>query len=224
MYNNTLELSNKNEFLRKVFFQMVLGLIVTSGVAVGVLSNHTFLQAVAGSYNFIIVLQLVVVLALNFGINKIGNGTAKLLFFLYSGMTGLTMSIIMLIYDPLSVMYVLGVTTIIFVVMAIYGLTTSEDLMAYSKFFRGGLITLVIVSLVNLFLKVSFLYWATSVFAVVLFTGLIAYDVNRIARVFERNNLSDEELSKFSTIGALMLYLDFINLFLNLLRLFGKRR
>jgi FtsH-binding integral membrane protein len=117
----------------------------------------------------------------------------------------------------------LGVTSLIFVGMTIYGLKTKEDLSSYDGFFKGGLIALVIVSLLNLFLKISILGWFISVCAVVLFTALIAYDINRIMNIFQNNNLSEEDYNKFSTIGALMLYLDFVNLFLNLLRLFGRR-
>ena len=136
-------------------------------------------------------------------------------------MNGLVLSVVMLIYNPYSILYVLGVTSLIFVGMTIYGLKTKEDLSSYDGFFKGGLIALVIVSLLNLFLKISILGWFISVCAVVLFTALIAYDINRIVKIFQSNDLTEED--KFSTIGALMLYLDFVNLFLNLLRLFGKR-
>ncbi|MGL5670400.1 MAG: Bax inhibitor-1/YccA family protein, partial [Cetobacterium sp.] len=144
-------------------------------------------------------------------------------FIAYSAMNGLVLSVVMLIYNPYSILYVLGVTSLIFVGMTIYGLKTKEDLSSYDGFFKGGLIALVIVSLLNLFLKISILGWFISVCAVVLFTALIAYDINRIVKIFQSNDLTEEDYNKFSTIGALMLYLDFVNLFLNLLRLFGKR-
>ena len=222
MYNS-IEISTKNNFLRKVFIQMFLGLLITGGVSWYVVQSRPLISFVANYMTFIIVAELLLVLGLNFGINKINSSTAKLLFIAYSAMNGLVLSVVMLIYSPYSILYILGVTSLIFVGMTIYGLKTKEDLSSYDGFFKGGLITLIIVSLLNLFLKISILGWFISVCAVVLFTALIAYDINRIVKIFQNNNLTEEDYNKFSTIGALMLYLDFVNLFLNLLRLFGKR-
>ncbi|ERT68920.1 MULTISPECIES: Bax inhibitor-1/YccA family protein [Cetobacterium] len=222
MYNS-IEISTKNSFLRKVFMQMFLGLLITGGVSWYVVQSQPLISFVANYMTFIIVAELLLVLGINFGINKISSGTAKLLFIAYSAMNGLVLSVVMLIYNPYSILYVLGVTSLIFVGMTIYGLKTKEDLSSYDGFFKGGLIALVIVSLLNLFLKISILGWFISVCAVVLFTALIAYDINRIVKIFQSNDLTEEDYNKFSTIGALMLYLDFVNLFLNLLRLFGKR-
>ncbi len=223
MYNNSIEISTKNSFLRKVFMQMFLGLLITGVVSWYVVQSRPLMAFVGNYMTFIIIAELVLVLGINFGINKISSGVAKLLFIAYSAMNGLVLSIVMLIYNPYSILYVLGVTSLIFVGMTIYGLKTKEDLSSYDGFFKGGLIALVIVSLLNLFLKISILGWFISVCAVVLFTALIAYDINRIVKIFQNNNLSEEDYNKFSTIGALMLYLDFVNLFLNLLRLFGKK-
>ncbi|MGL5658662.1 MAG: Bax inhibitor-1/YccA family protein [Cetobacterium sp.] len=220
---NSIEISTKNSFLRKVFMQMFLGLLVTGGVSWYVVQSQPLISFVANYMTFIIVAELLLVLGINFGINKISSGTAKFLFIAYSAMNGLVLSVVMLIYNPYSILYVLGVTSLIFVGMTIYGLKTKEDLSSYDGFFKGGLIALVIVSLLNLFLKISILGWFISVCAVVLFTALIAYDINRIVKIFQSNDLTEEDYNKFSTIGALMLYLDFVNLFLNLLRLFGKR-
>ena len=223
MYNNSIEISTKNSFLRKVFMQMFLGLLITGVVSWYVVQSRQLMAFVGNYMTFIIIAELVLVLGINFGINKISSGVAKLLFIAYSAMNGLVLSIVMLIYNPYSILYVLGVTSLIFVGMTIYGLRTKEDLSSYDGFFKGGLIALVIVSLLNLFLKISILGWFISVCAVVLFTALIADDINRIVKIFQNNNLSEEDYNKFSTIGALMLYLDFVNLFLNLLRLFGKK-
>ncbi|MGL5368049.1 MAG: Bax inhibitor-1/YccA family protein [Cetobacterium somerae] len=222
MYNS-IEISTKNSFLRKVFMQMFLGLLITGGVSWYVVQSQPLISFVANYMTFIIVAELLLVLGINFGINKISSGTAKFLFIAYSAMNGLVLSVVMLIYNPYSILYILGVTSLIFVGMTIYGLKTKEDLSSYDGFFKGGLIALVIVSLLNLFLKISILGWFISVCAVVLFTALIAYDINRIVKIFQSNDLTEEDYNKFSTIGALMLYLDFVNLFLNLLRLFGKR-
>ena len=223
MYSS-VEISTKNNFLQKIFIQMFLGLLITGSVAWSIVQNQPLILFVADYIKFIIVFELVLVIGLNFGINKINSSVAKLLFTIYSVMNGVILSIIMLIYDPYSILYILGGTSLIFLVMTVYGLKTKENLLAYSSFFKCGLITLLIVSLLNLFLKISILGWFISVCSVVLFTALIAYDVNRLIKTFENNNLSEEDYNKLSTIGALTLYLDFINVFLNLLKLFGKRK
>ncbi len=222
MYEISIE--RKNSFLRKVFFQMFLGLFVTGMVSVLVATNSQAISIVGRYVNLIIIGELALVLGINFAINKISNSTAKLMFVLYSVMNGLVLSFVILVYDIFSVIGILGITGLIFVGMSIYGLKTKEDLSTYSGFFKGGLITLIIVSIINIFLKINILGWLISVCAVVLFTALIAFDVNRISKIFLNSGLEEDELDKFSTIGALMLYLDFINLFLNLLRLFGKRK
>lgn len=208
MYNS-IEISAKNSFLRKIFIQMFLGLLITGGVSWYVAQDYALLNFVNRYMTFIIIAELALVLGINFGINKMSASTAKLLFIAYSAMNGMVLSIVMLIYNPYSILYVLGVTSLIFVGMTIYGLTTKEDLSAYSGFFKGGLIALIIVSLLNIFLKISILGWLISVCGVVLFTALIAYDINRIVNIFQNNDFSKEDYDKFSTIGALMLYLDF---------------
>lgn len=223
MYNS-VEISTKNNFLQKVFIQMFLGLLITGSIAWNIVQNRLLISFVANYITFIIIFELILVIGLNFGINKISSNVAKLLFIIYSVVNGVVLSIIMLMYDPYSILYILGVTSLIFIGMAIYGLKTKENLLAYRSFFKGGLITLLIVSVLNLFLKISILGWFISVCSVVLFTALIAYDVNRLVKAFENDNLSEEDYSKLSTIGALTLYLDFINIFLNLLKLFGKRK
>lgn len=223
MYSN-VEIAVKNSMLRKIFLLMFLGLFVTGASSMYVITNDSLRSVVYSNPKLILIFELAVVLFINFRINKISSTVASLLFFLYSGVNGLLLSVIMFIYSPDSILYVLGVTMTIFVVMALYGLKTKEDLSSYGSFFRGALITLVIVSLINIFLKVSVIAWGLSVFAIVLFTGLIAYDVNRITKILENNNFSEEDYNRFAVIGALNLYLDFINLFLNLLRIFGKKR
>lgn len=221
---NSVSIETKNSFLRKVFMQMFLGIIITGIVMVVVARDYSLISFAVNYSTPIIIAELVLVFVINLAINKISSFTAKLLFVLYSAMNGLVFSVVMVIYRTDSIIYVLGATSMIFVVMALYGLKTKEDLSSYRGFLMGGLITLIIVSLINLFLNMPVVTWMISVFAVVLFTALIAYDVNRITKIFENSDLTEEQYEKFSTIGALMLYLDFINLFLNLLRLFGRRR
>ena len=117
------------------------------------------------------------------------------------------------------------ITTIMFIVIGVYGYTTKEDLTKYSKFLMTGLITIIIISLINIFIKAPMLYWVGTILGVVIFSGLIAFDINRIKYIAYNIAGSDEEMvEKMGIIGALNLYLDFINLFLYLLRIFGKKR
>ena len=224
MYNNSVEIAAKNSMLRKVFLLMFLGLFVTGASSMFVVTNSAMTRIVYSYPQLIMIFELALVLFINFRINKISSGTATFLFFLYSAANGLLLSVIMFMYSTSAIIYVLLVTMIIFIVMTLYGLKTKEDLSSYGSFFRGALIALVIVSIINIFLKVSVIAWGLSVFAIVLFTALIAYDVNRITRILESSNFSEEDYNRFAIIGALNLYLDFINLFLNLLRIFGKKR
>lgn len=223
MYGN-VEIAVKNGMLRKVFLYMFLGLFLTGAVMIGLILNPNIAFMVYRHPTTIMLVDLGLVFYINFRINKISSSTAGFLFFVYSAVNGLLLSSIMFIYTGYAILYVLAITMIIFVVMALYGYKTKEDLSNYSSFFKGALLTLIIVSVLNIFLKMPVIAWGISVFAIVLFTGLIAFDVNRIINIFNNSNLNDEDYTKIAIIGALMLYLDFINLFLNLLRIFGRKR
>ena len=151
--------------------------------------------------------------------------TARFLFYVYALMNGILFSSLAFVFHPISILYTLGVTTIMFVVIGVYGYTTKEDLTKYSKFLMTGLITIIIISLINIFIKAPMLYWVGTILGVVIFSGLIAFDINRIKYIAYNIAGSDEEMvEKMGIIGALNLYLDFINLFLYLLRIFGKKR
>ncbi|MBQ3436933.1 MAG: Bax inhibitor-1/YccA family protein [Fusobacterium sp.] len=230
MYNNIdLDLRNTNAFLRKVFVYMSLGILVSFGVAFYALFiNPNILYSISRYFSFLIIAQVAMVLSLSFAINKISGGTAKLLFFLYAGLTGLTLTGVGLAYDVLTILYAFTTTFIIFVVTAIFGYATQEDLSSYRRFFMIGLISLIIMGIINIFLGVGLLYWIETILGVVIFSGLIAYGVNRIK--YLAYNLADadgenlDNLDKYSVIGALSLYLDFINLFLYILRIFGRKK
>lgn len=221
---NELKVSEKNSFLTKCFLQMFIGLVVTFLTMIYISSDGNLLWNVARYFRVIVIGQIAMVLIVSSMLHKLSSFAVKLYFVAYSVLTGVLFSGIGMIYQFSSIVMVLLATSTIFIVMAIYGKVTKEDLSTYSSFFKGGLIALLIVSVINLFLGITFLGWAISVFAVVLFTGLIAYDVNRIIKTYEDNNFTVEEYSKFTTLAAFTLYLDFINLFIHLLRLFGKKR
>lgn len=229
MFQNDFDYSYDESILsssiRKVFLWMILGLSLTIGTMFSVVMNPALANFVFKSFQILIIGELVLVIALSAAIRKISAPVAGFMFLLYSFMTGLTLSFVMFLYDPMAIILAFSTTLVIFVVMAIFGYTTKENLLGYGKMLFVGLISIVIVSVINIFLKSPALYWIISYVSVVLFTALIGYDMQKIKRSLIQNSFGDSEtLSKISIMGALELYLDFVNLFLNLLRIFGKKR
>ena len=215
-----------NSFLRKVFLNMIVGILITAAVPAYVFFfNQGLLYTIVPYFKIITFAELGLVFFLSLGINKMSSGTARLMFFIYSLMNGILFSSLAFVFEPISILYTLGVALVMFVVIALYGYTTSEDLSHYGKYLMTGLISIIIMSLINFFIKAPMLYWAGTILGIVIFSALIAYDVNRIKRL--AYNIADgdrEVIEKIGIIGALNLYLDFINLFLYLLRIFGKKR
>jgi uncharacterized protein len=163
------------------------------------------------------------VMLLSFGINRLSAGTALTLFFVYSGLLGLSLASIFLAYTGSSITRVFFISAATFGATSLYGYTTKRDLTSIGSFMFMGLIGIVIASLVNIFLQSSALYWAISVIGVIVFVGLTAYDTQSIKEMYDVND--DGTVSgRKAVMGALRLYLDFINLFLMLLRIFGDRR
>jgi hypothetical protein len=163
------------------------------------------------------------VMLLSFGINRLSAGTALTLFFVYAGLLGLSLASIFLVYTGASITRVFFISAATFGAMSLYGYTTQRDLTGVGSFMFMGLIGIILASLVNIFLKSSGLDWAISVIGVLVFVGLTAYDTQRIKEMYSVND--DGTVSgRKAVMGALSLYLDFINLFLMLLRIFGDRR
>lgn len=212
-----------NAVMRNVYAWMTMGLLITAFVSA--LLNASGL-APSGTVMLLAVFgQLGIVIGLSWAIHRISATLAGLLFFAYSAMTGVTFSIIFLVYPIGSITAAFLTTAGVFAAMTIVGLTTQTDLSKYSAYFIMGLIGLFIAMIVNIFLGSSALDFVISIFGVLLFTGLTAWDTQRIARMAAdpRFAVNADETLKFSILGALTLYLDFINLFLFLLRLFGGR-
>jgi FtsH-binding integral membrane protein len=163
------------------------------------------------------------VMLLSFGINRLSASTALTLFFVYAGLLGLSLATIFLAYTGASITRVFFISAATFGAMSFYGYTTQRDLTGFGSFLFMGLIGIVIASLVNIFLQSSGLYWVISVVGVLIFVGLTAYDTQSIKEMYD---VSDDGsvAGRKAVMGALRLYLDFINLFLMLLRLFGDRR
>ena len=214
-------------FLAKVFNWMAIGLAVTGGVAFLTAESGMARTLVASPIFFVFVLaELVMVFFLSARIDKLQPGKATGLFLGYSVLNGLTLSTIFLAYTHASIAGTFLVTAGMFGAMAVYGLVTKRDLSGMGSFMFMGLIGILLASVVNIFLHSSALYWAISAIGVLVFVGLTAYDVQKIKTIGEEGIMQQGEaaIRKGSIIGALALYLDFINLFLMLLRFFGGNR
>ena len=163
------------------------------------------------------------VMLLSFGINRLSAGTALTVFFVYAALVGLSLASIFLVYTHASITRVFFISAATFGATSLYGYTTQRDLTRVGSFMFMGLIGLIIASVVNIFLHSTGLDWAISVIGVIVFVGLTAYDTQRIKEMYDVND--DGTISgRKAVMGALRLYLDFINLFLMLLRIFGNRR
>lgn len=214
-------------FLAKVFNWMAMGLGIT-GVIAFFTAETGLARTIIGSPLFfvLIIAELGLVFYLSARISKIQAGTASMLFVGYSILNGLTLSVIFLAYTKSSIAGTFLITAGMFGAMAVYGLVTKRDLSGFGSFLIMGLFGIIIASVVNIFLKSSSLYWVISLIGVFVFTGLTAYDVQKIKNMGEQGILSQGEdaIRKGSIMGALALYLDFINLFILLLRFFGGSR
>ena len=219
--------ASSNKLLRSSFLYMILGLLVTFLVPVYMIFfNNNLINFIIRGYYAILIAEVILVMVLSARIEKISPMSAKILFFVYSILNGLVFSMIGLaVGDIFLIGYTLAITIVMFGLLAIYGYTTKEDLSNYGGYLKTSLLTLLIVSILNIFLKAPMLYWIVSIGGVVVFSALTVYDVNKIKQLAYRISDGDPEMvEKLGIIGALELYLDFINIFLYLLRIFSKRR
>ncbi|NME35406.1 MULTISPECIES: Bax inhibitor-1/YccA family protein [Fusobacterium] len=218
--------SANNRLLRSSFAYMVIGLLITFLVpAYIILYNQNLIYSIMKLYMPIIILEFIVVIGLSAMLHKISTMTARLLFFFYSFLNGLVFSIIGVVVGDIYIIgYTLFTTMVMFGVTAAYGYFTNENLSNYGGYLKTGLISLIIISIINIFLKAPSLYWIVTIMGVVIFSALTAYDVNKIKNMAYEISYGDEStIEKLGVIGALTLYLDFINLFLYLLRIFSRK-
>jgi FtsH-binding integral membrane protein len=210
--------------MQRVYGYMAGGLALTGIVAYAAAASG-FYQAIAGTWLIWIVMlaPLGFVLALSFGIQRMSTGTATLLFWLYAAVMGLSLGSIFLVFTGTSIARVFFITAATFGAMSLYGYTTGTDLSRFGSFLMMGLIGIIIASVVNIFVESSGLQFAISIIGVLVFVGLTAYDTQRIKEMYLGSD-SGDIADKKAVLGALALYLDFINLFMMLLQLFGQRR
>jgi uncharacterized protein len=215
------------DYMLRVYNYMASGLALTGIVA--------YIAAAGGADSFIahiyrtpimwlvVLAPLGLVMLLSFGIQRMQASTAQMVFWIYSGLMGLSLSTIFLVYTGASIARVFFITAGTFAAMSLYGYTTRRDLSQFGSFLFMGLIGIIIASLVNMCLLSSALQFAISVIGVLVFTGLTAYDTQQIKEMYVAYD-DGEIAGKKAIMGALRLYLDFINLFMLLMQLLGTRR
>jgi FtsH-binding integral membrane protein len=212
------------QHMQRIYGYMSAGLMLTALVAYAAAVSG-FYQAIAGTPLLWIVMlaPLGFVLVLSFGLERISAGTAILLFWLYAAVMGLSLGGIFLVFTGSSIARVFLITAVTYGAMSLYGYTTGADLSRFGSFLSMGLIGIVIASVVNIFVSSDAVQFVISIVGVVLFVGLTAYDTQRIKAMYLESDM-EELAGKKAVLGALALYLDFINLFMMLLQLFGQRR
>ncbi|MBP3738720.1 MAG: Bax inhibitor-1/YccA family protein [Muribaculaceae bacterium] len=222
---NELSLSNYiARVMRRVYGKMSLGLLVTALTSFAVLSSPSIMSVLFSHqavFWVLMAVELGLVIAISAAINKLSTATATALFYLYSVVNGIVLTPIFMVYTMSSIGFTFLITSLTFGAMTIFGYVTKQDLTKFGAILFMGLIGLIICSLVNIFLQSSALEWGISIVGVLIFVGLTAWDTQKIK---EMASMADQsQVGKVATLGALSLYLDFINLFLYLLRFFGSR-
>lgn len=211
-------------FMLRVYNLMFIGLGVTAVVSYFLMQSPSTLVSLMGGPMWIILFaQLGLVFYFAARLHKMAAQTAKLIFFVYATLMGLSLSPLLYMYTGVSVFRVFLITSATFGSMSLYGYTTKRDLSQMGSLLFMGLIGIIIAGVVNIFMNSSGLSFLISILAVIIFTGLTAYDTQRIKEIYHEAD-SQEDAERKAVNGALMLYLDFMNLFINLLRLLGDRR
>ena len=213
-------------FLQRVFLWMFVGLAITGGVAAAIGSSDQLLTDITESPGIIIgviVVQLAIVFGISFAINRISVGLATVLFLIYSATVGITFAFIFELYTTQSIFTTFLITAGMFGALAVWGAVTDADLSKVGSIAFMALIGLILATIVNIFWANSTLYWITTYAGVAIFAALTAYDMQKLKQIGEQGLTGDAE-GRAAILGALTLYLDFINLFLFLLRIFGQQR
>ena len=225
-------------YMLKVYNYMATGILMT-----GIIALITFKMSVvtdssgsivgltqvgnaiymSGLKWLVMLAPLGIVFYMSFGINKMSAAKAQTTFWIFAALMGLSLSSILLVYTGMSITRVFFICSATFGAMSIYGYTTKRDLTKLGSFLMMGLIGIIIASIVNIFMKSSMMYFVISILGVLIFVGLTAYDTQKIKNMYAASD-TGELMGKKAVMGALTLYLDFINLLIRLLRLFGQRR
>ena len=215
------------DFMQKVYLWMTFALTLTGFVAYRTTQSEFLLELIfSSSFGFIglILAELALVFWISSGIQRMSSNMAIGLFLLYSVLNGMTLSVLLIAYTEASVAYTFFITAGMFGAMSIYGYTTKQDLSSWGNLLFMALIGLILASVVNIYLQSSGLYWLINYIGVLVFVGLTAYDTQKIKQIAAQVIVESEEGRKVAILGALTLYLDFINMFIFMLRILGNRR
>ena len=216
----------QRKFLVWVYRWMAIGLALTGVIALLIYSNKTllsYLEQNNGVFMGLIITELILVFVLVSSINRISVKTAISMFLVYSALNGVTLSAIIAIYTASSVGYALFIAALMFGMMSIYGYYTKSDLTKFGNLLSMAVVGLVIAFFINIFWFNSTVYWVISILGVFIFVGLTAYDTQRLKQIGESVGELDGNYMKVGVVGALTLYLDFINIFFLLLGISGRK-
>lgn len=215
------------DFMQKVYLWMTFALTLTGFVAYRTTQSEFLLELIfSSSFGFIglILAELALVFWISSGLQRMSSNMAIGLFLLYSVLNGMTLSVLLIAYTGASVASTFFITAGMFGAMSVYGYTTKQDLSSWGNLLFMALIGLILASVVNIFLQSSGLYWLISYIGVLIFVGLTAYDTQKIKQLADQVIVESEVGRKVAILGALTLYLDFINMFIFMLRILGNRR
>ena len=213
--------------MRKVYIWMTFALLITGGTSYLVASMPNVISTVITNqflFYGLLITELLLVVWISAALHKLSLLQATMIFITYAILNGITLSLLLLIYTEQSITTVFFVTAGTFAVMSLWGYTTGADLSTMGKLCTMGLVGLILATIVNLFLNNGFLMMILSYIGVIVFVGLTAYDTQKIKTMLCKAEEPDEEYQKLALMGALTLYLDFINLFIYMLRIFGSRK
>ena len=224
-----IEVSNNmvSVYLSRVYNWMAIALLLTGVVAYYVASSESLIQMIIGNrilFFGLIIGELLLVGYISSMIHKISSSTATMLFILYAVLNGLTLSVLFLVYTSASISTTFFITAGTFGAMSVYGYFTKKDLTKMGNLAMMALIGIIIASVVNMFMHSEMMNWIITYLGVAIFVGLTAYDTQKLKTIASQGFANGENMEKSAILGALSLYLDFINLFIFLLRIFGNRK
>ena len=213
---------SENKIFGKTFFWMFLGLLGSAIIACYTYYSGLFIDIVLGNYfNWLLILELVVVLVFSLLFRKMPPTLVGILYFVYAMINGVTLSVIFAVFELTSIMYIFIISALIYGVLGLIGYNTKKDLTSWRPYLTVFLIAGIVLSIINIFMQNStfelFLDWAI----LILFFGITIYDINKIKLLQQDPNIASEKIHIYC---AMQLYLDFINIFLRILSIFGKRR
>ncbi len=209
----------KNQFLSKVFLWLGIGLFVSFGLGYAITLDADLLFTLIDNFEIISVLEIIIAIVFSLMLNKLSDTVAKILYLAYSALTGVTFSVIFMAFEMSSILWVLLATAIIFGVFALIGSKLKMDLSGFGTFLLIALFGMIILSLINMFVLDAALDMTICFVSILIFSGFITYDINRILKL---SKFQIEE--KYAVFWAFQLYLDIINIILDLLSLGGKRK